>query len=177
MKKAIGIFMTILGIGLLWKIDIQDRYETDLPKYFSDEEQKFFMYYKTVEESQEVIKSNWAKEKYQFPREEIITVKYYKNTPLISRLSSKTLSETQTKKLVSIINNPNNFDWSETTWGIKESNYFFRFFNKDDKEIGKLWVCHENCGMTEMKPWIPTTKYGGLSEIGKSKLAELVNEI
>lgn len=177
MKKTIGIILTILGISLLWKIDVQDRYETSLPKYFSDEEQNFFVHYKTVEESKEVIKLNWADEKYQFPREEIATIKYYKNTPFISRFNSKTLSENQIQELVSIINNPINFDWSETTWRIEESNYFFRFFDKDDKEIGELWVCNEKCGMTEIKPWIPTTKYGGLSEIGKSQLTELIDEI
>ena len=177
MKKIIGTILAILVAGILWTIDIQDRYDTNLPRYFSDEEEKFFMHHKTVEESQEIIKSNWDNEKYQFPREEIKSVKYYKNVLLISRLTSKKLTPNQTMKLISIINNAENFDWGETTWGIKESNYFFRFFNEDDKEIGKMWVCFDSCGMTEIKPWVPSTKYSGLSEIGKSRLAELVNEI
>jgi hypothetical protein len=177
MKKIIGVILTILGIGIFCVIDIQDRYETNLPKYFSKEEERFFMYHKTVEESQEVIKGNWNKREYQFPREEIKTIKYYNNVPLISRLTSKELTKEQSKNLIGIINNPNNFEWSETTWGIKESNYFFRFFNKADKEIGKFWVCFDECGMTEISPWIPTSKYGGLSKNGKSEIAKLVSEI
>ena len=177
MKKAIGIILTILGIGVLCLIDIQDRYESNLPVYFSEDEERFFKEYKTVEESQEVIKANWNKGEFQFPRERIKTIKYYKNIPILSRVMGKELAEAHKKKLIAIINNPDNFDWCETTWGIRESNYFFRFFNETDREIGKFWVCFDDCGMTEIRPWVPTTKYGGLSEKGKIKFAELINEI
>ena len=177
MKKIIGIILTILSIGILWVIDFQDRNKTNLPKYFSKEEEMFFIHHKTVEESQKVIKAHWNKIGYQFPREEIKTIKYYKNVPIISRLMSKELTEEQKSQLIEIINNPNNFDWGETTWSTSESTSIFRFFSQADKEIGKLWLCRDKCGMIELQPWIPTTKYGGLSERGKTEFAKLMNEM
>lgn len=177
MKKIIVIILVILAIGALWINDIHNKHYPNLPKYFSKEEEQFFMHHKTVEESQGVIQANWNKEKYQFPREEIKSVKFYNNIPLISQLTSKKLTPNQTRQLIAIINNPENFTWGETTWEEQESTYFFSFFNKDDQEIGRIWICLDHCWITEIKPWIPSTKYGGLSEIGKSKFTELVNEL
>ncbi|MCG8328039.1 MAG: hypothetical protein MI974_10160 [Chitinophagales bacterium] len=177
MKRIIKIVSTIIIIGIVWMIDLQDRYSTKLSHYFSEEEATFFMYYKTAEESQEVIKANWDKKEYQFPREILKSIRYYKNIPFFSRLMSKKLAKEQEVKLIEIINDPGNFHWGETTWAIKESSCFFRFFNEENKEIGKLWVCYDGCGMTELRPWVPATKYGGFSEKGKLEFIELINGI
>ena len=54
-------------------------------------------------------------------------------------------------------------------------NQFYKSYNKENKEIGKVWLCLEVCGMTESEPFSPNMKYGRLSEIGKEKLNFILN--
>lgn len=87
------------------------------------------------------------------------------------------MSKLNKANLISFFNNSSNFDGTETTWNLSESQYILRFYNKENNQIGKVWWCLEDCGMTESKPFSPNMKYSGLSETGKQNLKFMPNEI
>jgi hypothetical protein len=174
-KILIVVFIIII-IGFVFVSDVFDRgqyYSTYIPR---EELIEFYMY-KTTEEQEEAFEKNFGNEKYNFPREEVAKVKLFKNRFLLSRLTSKTLSKSNKSEVIAFFNNPVNFDWGETTWEVTESEYILRFYNKQDKEIGKIWLCLEGCGMTKSIPFSPNMKYGGLSEIGKKGIEKIINKI
>ena len=111
------------------------------------------------------------------PKRQCWKSKIYKNEFLISRITSKTLSDKDTKSTIDFFNNPDNFDWGETTWDLNESEYILRFFDNQDNEIGKVWLCVEACGMTESIPFSPNMKFGGLSEDGRKQLDSILKRI
>lgn len=136
-KKILFAIIIISVIGFAIISDIFDRrqyYSTFPPE---EELTEFFMY-KTTEEQEKAFEENFGNEKYNFPREEVAEVKLFRNTFLVSRLTSKTLSESSKTKIISFFNDPVNFDWSETTWEVTDSEYILRFYNKEEKEIGKI---------------------------------------
>jgi hypothetical protein len=170
---VIGI-LAIIGFTIIW--DISDRgkfYSKHIP---TDELNEFYMH-KTSEQQEKAFEKNFGFGKYKFPREHVAKIKLFKNNFLTSRLTSKTVSELNKADLITFFNSPSNFVWSETTWNLSKSEYILRFYNKENKEIGKVWLCLEVCGMTESEPFSPNMKYGGLSEIGKEKLNFILNEI
>ena len=109
--------------------------------------------------------------------EDVNEIKFYRNLPIISRLMGQKLTKEQATTIVEIIKDSRNFDWGETTWAIRETDFFFRFYDSEEKELGKFWVCFEACGMTAISPQLSSTKYGNLSERGKSNFTELIKEI
>ena len=176
LKKILLIIGILAIVGFAIVSDIFDRgqyYSKHIP---TDEMNEFYMY-KTSEEQEKAFEKHFGFGKYKFPREQVAKIKLFKNNFLTSRLTSKTVSELNKSDLIIFFNNPSNFDWSETTWSLSESEYILRFYNKENKEIGKVWLCLEGCGMTESEPFSPNMKYGGLSEIGKEKLNFILDEI
>jgi hypothetical protein len=170
---VIGI-LAIIGFTIIW--DISDRgkfYSKHIP---TDELNEFYMH-KTSEQQEKAFEKNFGFGKYKFPREHVAKIKLFKNNFLTSRLTSKTVSELNKADLITFFNSPSNFDWSETTWSLSKPEYILRFYNKENKEIGKVWLCLEVCGMTESEPFSPNMKYGRLSEIGKEKLNFILNKI
>ncbi len=125
---------------------------------------EFYMY-KTTEEQEKAFEKNFGNEKYNFPREKVANVKLFKNKFLLSRLTSKTLSESSKSKVMSFFNNPVNFDWVETTWEVAESEYILRFYNKEDKEIGKIWLCLKGCVMTKSIPFSQLRKVSNFAAV------------
>lgn len=168
--------LLIISSAAIFVIDWNDRAFTKCPRSFSDEENKHFFHYKTVEESQEVIIRDCTEKRYKFPREQIATIKIYKNIPFLSRLLSKELTNNQILKFTSLVNNPNNFDWNETTWRPIEANYFLKILNYENKEVGRCWILRDQVSSIELRPWIPTTKYGSLTKTGKSELNAIIGE-
>ena len=170
---VIGI-LAIIGFTIIW--DISDRgkfYSKHIP---TAELNEFYMH-KTSEQQEKAFEKNFGFGKYKFPREHVAKIKLFKNNFLTSRLTSKTVSELNKADLITFFNSPSNFVWSETTWNLSKSEYILRFYNKENKEIGKVWLCLEVCGMTESEPFSPNMKYGRLSEIGKEKLNFILNKI
>lgn len=173
-KILLAVFIIII-IGFVFVSDVFDRgqyYATFTPK----EEMIEFYMYKTTEEQEKAFERNFGNEKYNFPREEVAEVKLFKNRFLLSRLTSNTLSKSSKSEVIAFLNNPVNFDWGETTWEVTESEYILRFYNKQNKEIGKIWLCLEGRGMTKSIPFSPNMKYGGLSEIGKKGIERIINK-
>lgn len=179
MKLYKKIFLTILILscfGFLIICDIADRgqfYSKHIPK---DELNEFYIN-KTPDEQRRAFERNFGFGKYKFPREQTAEIKLFKNTLLTSRIFYNTLDDLNKSDIIAFFNNPNNFDWSETTWKVNESEYILRFYNNENKEIGKIWLCLETCNMTESEPFSPNMKYGGLSETGKNNLKFILNQI
>ena len=175
-KKILLAIIIILIIGFVIISDSFDRrqyYSTITPK---DEQIEFFMY-KTTEDQEKAFEKNFGNRKYQFPRKKVEEIKLFKNTFLISRLTSKTVSESNRMEVLSFFNSPVNFNWSETTWEDTDSEYILRFYDYQNNEIGKIWLCMEDCGMTKSFPFSPNMKYGGLSETGRKNIRRIINKI
>jgi len=170
---VIGILAIIVFL-IIWDF-------TDREKFYSEniptEELNEFYMYKTIDEQQKAFERNFGYGKYKFPRENVEKIKLFKNDFLVSRLTSKTVSELNKSDLIAFFNNPENFNWAETTWSLNESEYILRFYDKKNNEIGKIWLCLQGCGMTESIPFSPNMKYGGLSKVGKQNINGILNEI
>jgi hypothetical protein len=119
--------------------------------------------------------SHFGDKKYLFPRHPVNKVKIFQNTPFISSLTSKTLKEEFTTDFVDFFNDSTNFDWGETTWSYRESEYILRFYN-NDKIVGKIYLCLDGCGMTESRPFTPNVKFGGLTDEGQRKLEREIHD-
>lgn len=173
-KILISIGILIL-LGILIIVDIADRdiyYSIQVPK----EEFETF-HFKPLEEKLEAYKTNFGNSKWKFPRETVEKVKLFENKLLIGRITSKTLTEKQKSEILKFLNNPENFNWSETTWQLNEAEYILRFYNKDNKEVGKIWICIDDCGMTKSIPFSPNMKFGGLNKKGRKKIVEILKSI
>jgi hypothetical protein len=172
-KKILIVTILILGFLVLGFLDHADR-SIIYSKYVPEEGLKEFTLYKTIEEVKQAYERHFNDTIYRFPRCEVKKVLIYKNIPVISRLTKR---EVDKNKIVDFVNNPDNFDWGETTWTINESEYILRFYDYKNKEIGKIWLCMTDCGMTESIPFSPNMKFGGLSFIGRDRLTKMINEI
>lgn len=175
-KKILLIIGILAIVGLISIWDIFDR-EQFYSKHISADERNEFYMYKTTEQQEKAFEKNFEVEKYKFPRKKVSKIKLFKNTFLTSRLTAKTVSNLNKLDLICFFNNPLNFDWSETTWGLSESEYILRFYDDKDNEIGKIWLCLEGCGMTESITFSPNMKYGGLSEKGRKDINRILNKI
>ncbi len=57
---------------------------------------------------------------------------------------------------------------------LMNQNIYLDFLIKKNNEIGVLWLCWKDCGMTSSKPFSPNMKYGGLSQKGKINFADIL---
>ena len=174
-KKIFLILGSILIIGVIYFIDKSDR-GLLYSEYIPAEEISEFYLHENNDNLQETFEKNFGNPKYEFPRSTVRKIKIINNVPLVSRLTSQTITE---KKEIDFIleffNNPQNFDWTETTWSMNESEYIFRFYNEENNEIGKVWLCLKGCRMTDSRPFSPNMKFGGLSDLGKVRMNEILN--
>ena len=172
-KKLSTFFLSIIILIILIIFDFKDRGNSNemnrTDKFYEE-----FLENKSFEEIKVKFQSNFKNPSFTFPRTEVSNIKIFKNSFLISRLTSKKINEKDINDLVAFFNNSENFTWSETTWELEESEYFLRFYDKNNEEIGKVWLCIEDCGMTFSKPFSPNMKFGGISKIGKVKLNQLL---
>jgi hypothetical protein len=60
---------------------------------------------------------------------------------MISAFSSKSLNKNEIDNFLMFCNDTSNFSWSETTWNISESEYYFRLYNQENKFAGKIYFC------------------------------------
>ena len=175
LKKIIIVSSIIVVIIITMIFDNNDRnqiYSVATP----EEELKRFFMHKTSEEQEKAYEVNFGNEKYKFPRNKVAKIKLYNNTFLISRITSREISDSDKIMLLNFFNNPENFSWGETTWDLDESEYILRFFDDKEIEVGKIWLCLDDCGMTKSIPFSPNMKYGGLSKSGKEKIKEILND-
>ncbi|MFD0864192.1 hypothetical protein ACFQ1M_18395 [Sungkyunkwania multivorans] len=176
MKKPFLFFLSIVSISILLVIDKADRngifshqptFENEDMALFNDNEVAIEDFYARF----------FGETKYRFPRRKTSYVKLYKNKWLLSRLTSKTANPNSSDDLIKFFNNPVNFSWNETTWSVDESEYILRFFDSQDNQIGKVFLCLKDCKMTKSLPFSPNMKFGGLSDIGMNKIQRLISQI
>ena len=172
-KKILILVLCIIGLIALAFVDYADR-TIIYSKYSPEREFKEFHLNKTDSEVKQAYEKHFKDSEYRFPRVAVKEVMIYKNIPILSRLTSKKVDN---KMFLDFVNNPDNFDWNETTWALEESEYIIRFYDFDNNESGKIWVCLKGCGMTESIPFSPTMKFGGLSSAGRLKLSEILKGI
>lgn len=139
-KKMFFVALIVVGVGALIAIDKADR-DIFYSRSISEEEIKEFHNSKTIDEVQEAYERNYENPDYAFPRGNVEEVKIYKNQFLISRITSRTLSNENAMSAIDFFNDPDNFDWGETTWRLSESEYILRFFDSQENEIGTVWLC------------------------------------
>ena len=163
-------------IGFLLALDFRDR--NKFPSNYISEELRIELYaHKTTDQQEKAFEKHFGNPNYSFPRKKVAEIKLFENYPIISRITAKKVDDNIKDELVSFFNNPTNFSWGETTWNLSESEYILRFFDEEQNEIGKVWLCLEGCGMTNSNPLSPNMKYGGLSKSGKTKLNKILDSI
>ena len=172
-KKIFVIVLLLIGLILIVLFDYADRIAI-FSKYTPEKDFNEFSFYKTVEAKQNAYERHFHDTLYEFPRCNAKKVKIFRNIPVISRITGKQVNKTE---FLSFFNTPDNFNWSETTWTINETDYILRFYDFNNKTVGTIWICFDECGMTESIPFAPTMKFGGLSGIGKEKLTRMLREI
>ena len=171
-KTSISLFV-VVTISLI-VADYYDR-KNSTNRLVNGKVQSEFLNYKTSEEVEKAFEKNFKNPKYSFSKTEIKKIKVYKNQFLISRLNSVKVTEKQKNEIIDFFNNPENFDYGETTWELNEAEYILRFYDKNEKEVHKIWICLKDCGMTFSKNFSPNMKFGGISESGKLKIIKILN--
>ena len=156
---------------LLGWLEYNDFFYADY-RVLTAREQKIFKWNSKTGEAGliQVFSSHFNKSYYAFPRQKVSKVKLFKNYLIGSTLTGRTLNANKIGALLSFCNNPQNFDWGETTWDLNESEYFLRFYSSSGKVIGKLYLCLDKCGMTASNPFCPAMKFGALSSAGLEKI-------
>lgn len=175
-KKILLLILFLIGVGCLIVFDIFDRGQF-YSKHTPEDELTEFYFNKKPDEQKKAFEKYFGFGKYKFPREQTAEIKLFKNTLLTSRITYKILNNSNKSDILTFFNDPNNFEWSKTTWNVTESEYILRFYNKENKEIGKIWLCLEGCKMTESEPFSPNMKFGGLSEAGTNNFKFILNQI
>lgn len=171
MKLTFKIIAILLIVGLLFLLDYKDRYETN-ESDFPIKELATSFGKGDIEGIMTAYESAWKMEEFWFPRKAVKQVIVYENLPLISRFTSQKLAKNQRIRFIKLLNDPSNFDWSETTWSIREADFIVRFFDENDELIGKTWVCLDECFMLKTQPFAPTTKFG---HIITDEISQLLN--
>lgn len=174
MKNFIIGILSSIFLGTLVYLDKNDRKYTANDNGYRNQLLEF------IDTSDVQTRLNFINEfknpNFKFPREEVSRIVLFRNVFLISRLTKKEIVKDSIQDLTTFFNNPNNFNWGETTWSLDESEYILRFYNENDKLIGQIWICLEGCNMTFADPFTPNMKYGGLSKEGVEKIKTLLNK-
>jgi hypothetical protein len=118
---------------------------------------------------------HFSDDNFMFPRQKVDKIKLFQNKPLLGTLTSKTLKQEFNPDVIEFFNDPTNFSWEETTWSVDESEYILRFYNQD-KIVGKIYLCLNDCGRIETRPFTPNVKFGGLTDIGQRTLETMLHD-
>ncbi len=172
----VTILVTVTLSGIWYWAEKHDYFQTAYKYASLSEQQKFHM--QDADDSEKLIeryRQSFKDNSYSFPRQTVTKIKLYNNTPFISGLSGLTLKQEYNDTLIKFCNDTANFTWDETTWEESESDYYLRLYNKQNKIVGKLFICLDGCYMIKSIPVTPRMKFGGLSEKGMNELRNLLN--
>lgn len=176
--KILVIIIVVIGFCGLWYFaDNNDYFKTNFND-LTTEQEKIFRWQDGDDGDvlMERYRQHFTDMEYSFPRQKVSKIKMFKNLPMIGVFTGKTLKNRQINYFIQFCNDSANFDWGETTWGINESEYFFRLYDSRNKVIGKIYFCLYDCGMTHSRPLCPSMKFGGLSSAGFGKIYKLIND-
>lgn len=181
MKRILKIILIISIILFVLKwLDSQDYYRYNYLE-LSEKEQEIFewkSHYDAYLDHRKVYEEHFGSEKYMFPRQEVSKIKMLEKDKLFKTFwVSSTLKKERISELVSLFNNPENFDWGETTWSDEDVDYIFKFYNENNELIGKVDMCYHDCGMIKSKPFTPNMKYGELTVKGNERLFLIIYKL
>lgn len=178
MRRFLIIVVVITGLFTLWFVvdknkNFKERYR-DLTA-----EQKAVFDWDTKDSTKEltqIFTEHFGDTTYNFPRQKVSKIRLFKNKSLFSSASSKTLKKEYIDSLVNYCNNPNNFDWGETTWSTSEAEYILRFYDNENYVVGKLFLCLKDCYRVEPRPFTPNMKFGRFSDKGISGIKGIISQ-
>lgn len=177
--KILLVILILLAalLGFWYWADKQDYFQADY-KNLSAAQRKLFEWQDgdSAENLMERYRQHFLDSQYAFPGQKVAKVKFFRNTPMISALTSKTLKEDYMERFIQFINDTTNFHWGETTWQRSESEYYCRLYNAANKVVGKIYFCLDECGMTSSIPFSPRMKFGGLSDKGINYIRQLLGD-
>ncbi|TNE26746.1 MAG: hypothetical protein EP346_13655 [Bacteroidetes bacterium] len=174
-KKIVYSTLAFVLIGLIVVLDYADRhviYSVNIP---IEEWDMLYPDGLSIDRIQ-AFQNNFNNPKLSFPRVPTKEVILFPNQFVISRLNAHSFPEDKVTEIVEFFNNPDHFDWGETTWNIDEADYIFRFYDARGEVVGKIFVCDEGCGMTRAYPFSPNMKFGGFSESGKAAFQKIMEK-
>lgn len=177
MKKIILTIIFILSLTALWLwADTRDYFQADY-KDLTHEQKEIFKWRSGNDsfDLTSVYRQHFADTEFIFPRQKVSKIKFFKNTPIIGFLTSKTLKSDQVGNFLKFCNDTTNFGWGETTWAESESEYYCRLYNAENKVVGKIYFCLNQCSMTSARPFSPTMKFGQLSTTGLDYIKQLLD--
>jgi hypothetical protein len=176
--KHLFITAIILVLVLFWFIaDTQDYFKASYRDL--TEQQKAVFQWHSKDSTKNIYKAyqeHFGDTVYNFPRQPVTSIKLYPNKAIIGTVRSMTLSIEDTHKLLSFCNNPNNFNWGETTWSSSEAEYVLKLFNKEHRLVGKVYVCLDDCYMVKSMPFTPNMKFGQLSDLGIKEITGIIDK-
>lgn len=173
--KIIGTIILIFALVLGWSWLNKHDYGTKYNDLTSEEMKKFEWQDGDNNKSlQQRYRLGFSDTLYSFPRQNVYSVKLFRNVPLIGPVFGKTLRPDEANEFLEFFKDSTNFGWSETTWTISESEYCFKLYGNTGNIIGKVFVCLE-CSMIYTRPFSPIMKFGELSESGHSKIKSIVD--
>ncbi|MFA7381298.1 MAG: hypothetical protein WC150_12625 [Bacteroidia bacterium] len=181
MKRFLKILLVaacLFAFTILWYwADDQDYFQSNYND-LTEQQKEIFNWRSNVDnfDLAQVYKQHFADTEYIFPRQQVSKIKLFKNIPIISVFTGKTLRQNQVDYFLKFCNDTANFDWGETTWGLNEAEYFIRLYNSEDKVVGKIYFCLADCGQIDAKPFSPSMKFGMLSTIGLYKINQFIND-
>jgi hypothetical protein len=181
MKRLLKITLVIIflsGLTAFWYfVDDKDYFNSNYMD-LTEQQNKIFKWQDEDRDNsiRERYKQYFTDKELKFPRQQVSKVKLFKNIPIVSILTGRTLKQNQIDSFLNFCNDSTNFDWGETTWGLTEAEYFIRLYNSKDIVVGKIYFCLADCGHIDARPFSPSMKFGMLSTIGLAKINKIINE-
>lgn len=176
--KFLVVLFILVGLSVFWYwSDKKDYFNSDYRDLTSSQKRIFeWQEGDDAEKLMQRYRLHFFDSQYVFPRQKVIKVKLFSNTPMLSALTSKTLNPKYVDSFVNFCNDTTNFNWSETTWQLNESKYYCRLYNSTGKAVGKIYFCLDGCNMTSAIPFSPSMKFGGLSPTALNYIEQLIND-
>jgi len=181
MKRILKIiFIVVIGGVIIRWLDLKDYYRTNFNE-LSEKEHELFewkSHYDEYLDHRNVYGKYFGVEDFEFPRQEVFKIKMLEKDKVFKTFwISKTLKEDKINEIVTLFNNPMNFDWGETTWSDEDVDFIFKFYDNKNRLIGKVDMCYNECGCVRLKPFSPNMKYGQLSHFGHEQLFLIIYKL
>ncbi len=179
MKQLLKIILLVVAVFALasfaYWADEQDYFKSNY-KDLTEQEKEIFKWRSEPENFDlvEVYRQHFTDNDFIFPRQQVTTIKLFKNMPLVGVFTGKTLKQNKVNSFIQFCNDTANFDWGETTWGLHEAEYFIRLYNAKNEVVGKIYFCLANCGHVYARPFSPSMKFGMLSASGLDKITQFI---
>ncbi len=168
-KLSLILLIIITTLGIWFWVEKQDYFQSEY-KTLSSTQMRLFKWQDGDNDSslKARYERNFKDTALAFPGKPVTMVRLFKNIPLWGSLTFKNLKGNKILEFIQFCNNPDNFSWAETTWNTGESEYYLKFYNQQNKVVGKIYFCLKNCGMSQSIPFCPAMKFGGLSQNGQN---------